>query len=82
VSKMSLKEALALRLPNGTRLGDASSDELKAEAARLAMVAKEIDDGTADTTTKRIERQRIALYKEALRVINESWGSNDYLPRS
>ena len=78
MSKMTLKEALALPLPNGTPLGDASSDELKAEAARLAMVAKEIDDGTADTTTKRIERQRIALYKEALRVINESWGSNDY----
>jgi len=82
MSKMTLKEALALPLPNGTPLGDASPDELKAEAARLAMVAKEIDDGTADTTAMRIERQRIALYKEALRVINDSWGSNDYLPRS
>jgi len=39
MSKMTLKEALALRLPNGTRLGDASPDELEAEAARLATVA-------------------------------------------
>ena len=78
MSKMTLKEALALPLPNGTQLGDASPDELKAEAARLATVAKAIDDGTAETTAMRIERQRIALYKEALRVINESWGSNDY----
>ena len=78
MSKMTLKEALALPLPNGTLLGDASPDELKAEAARPAMVAKEIEDGTADTTAMRIERQRIALYKEALRVINESWGSKDY----
>jgi hypothetical protein len=39
VSKMTLKEALALRLPNGTRLGHASPDELEAEAARLATVA-------------------------------------------
>jgi hypothetical protein len=33
---MTLKEALALRLPNGMRLGDASPDELEAEA-RLAI---------------------------------------------
>src|SRR5215831_17816229 len=48
VSKMTLKEALALRLPNGTRLGDASPDELKAEAARLAMVAEAIKNGTPE----------------------------------
>src|SRR5215467_952469 len=41
---MTLKEALALRLPNGTPLGDASPDKLEAEAARLATVA--------DTRTK------------------------------
>src|SRR5262252_8604930 len=56
VSKLTLKEALALRLPNGTRLGDASPDELKAEVARLAMVAEAIKNGTPETTTKRIER--------------------------
>jgi hypothetical protein len=74
MSKMTLKEALALRLPNGTPLGDASPDELEAEAARLATVAKAIDDGTPDTTTKRMERHRIALFKEALRIINEAAG--------
>ena len=74
MSKMTLKEALALRLPNGTRLGDASPDELEAEAARLATVAEAIRDGSADTTAKRIERQRIALFKEAFRVVNEAVG--------
>jgi len=74
VSKMTLKEALALRLPNGTRLGDASPDELKAEAARLATVAEAIKNGTPETTTKRIERKRIALFKEAFRLINEKAG--------
>ena len=74
MSKMTLKEALALRLPNGARLGDASPDELEAEAARLAMVAEAIKNGTPETTTKRIERQRIALFKEALRLINEKAG--------
>jgi hypothetical protein len=69
--KMTLKEALALRLPNGTPLGDASPEELEAEAARLATVAEAINDGTVETTTKRLERQRIALFKEAFRVINE-----------
>ena len=71
MSKMTLKEALALRLPNGMRLGDASPDELTAEAARLAMIAEAIKNGTPETTTKRIERQRIALFKEAFRLINE-----------
>jgi hypothetical protein len=48
VSKMTSKEALALRLPNGTRLGDASPDELEAEAARLATVAEAIKNGTLE----------------------------------
>jgi len=74
MSKMTLKEALALRLPNGTPLGDASPEEVEAEAARLATVAEEIRNGTADTTVMRIERQRIALFKEALRIINEAAG--------
>jgi hypothetical protein len=33
---MTLKQALALRLPNGTPLGDASPEELEAEARRIA----------------------------------------------
>ena len=74
MSKMTLKEALALRLPNGTPLGDASPEEVEAEAARLATVAEEIRNWTADTTVMRIERQRIALFKEALRIINEAAG--------
>ena len=74
MSKMSLKEALALRLPNGTRLGDASPNELEAEAARLAAVAEAIKDDTPETTTKRMERQRIARFKEAVRLINEKAG--------
>ena len=72
--KMTLKEALELRLPNGTRLGDASPDELDAEAARLATVAEWLKEDTTETTTKRIERQRIALFKEAFRIIDEAQG--------
>jgi hypothetical protein len=68
---MTLKQALALRLPNGTPLGDAS---LEAEAARLATVAEALKDGEPETTTKRMERQQIALFKEAVRIINERWG--------
>ena len=71
---MTLKKALALRLPNGTRLGDASPHELEAEAARLATAAETIKNGTPDTTTKRMERHRIALFKEAVRLINEAAG--------
>jgi hypothetical protein len=56
---MTLKQALALRLPNGRRLGEASPDELEAEAARLAAIAEAMKNGTPDTTTKRMERQRI-----------------------
>ena len=74
MSKMTLKKALALRLPNGTRLGDASPHELEAEAARLETVAEAIKNGTPDTTAKRMERQRIALFKEAFRLINEAAG--------
>ena len=74
--KMTLKEALELRLPNGTRLGDASPDELDAEAARLATVAESLKEDTTETTTKRIERQRIALFKEAFRIIDEALSGN------
>ena len=77
MGKMTFKEALELRLPNGTPLGDASPEELEAEAARLATVAEAINDGTAETTAMRIERQRIALFKEALRIINERLAGND-----
>jgi hypothetical protein len=61
MSKMTLKEALSLRLPNGTRLGDASLDELETEAARLATVAEAIKNGTPETTAKRMEPAHRAL---------------------
>jgi hypothetical protein len=47
---------------------------LDKETARLAKVAEAIKNGTPDTTTKRMERQRIALFKEAFRLINEKAG--------
>ena len=77
MSKMTLKEALALRLPNGTRLGDASPDELEAEAARLATVAEAIKNGTPETTTRRIERQRIASLNRRFASSTRRPGGND-----
>ena len=48
MTKMTLKEALALRLPNGTPVGDASPNELEAEAGTAGTVAE--DDRDAHRT--------------------------------
>jgi len=72
--KMSLKEALALRLPNGTPLGDASPEVLEAEAARLEAVGEEIKKARLTRLPCTWNGSASRSFKEAFRIINEQWG--------
>jgi hypothetical protein len=67
--QLTLEEALSLRLGNGKTIGDASADELAAEAARLTEWGEEILAGAPYDAG---ELARLRLLAEAFKVIDEA----------
>jgi hypothetical protein len=68
---MTLEQALALRLPGGKTLGEASPEELAAEAARIEATAEAIRTGKTSPGEADAEKTDRNLFAEAFRLIDE-----------